>query len=156
MKRKTTVASLALCFASGAMCLANPQIGTWKLNEAKSKLDPEMGKNSTVIYQAEGDKIKVTVEGTDPKGKPTHNAWVGKFDGKEYPVTGDPTTGGAASVAQPPMLGVVMAKRCLPWRRAIPMQHWSATTITRRRSPRQARMLARPGSTIACATSCGT
>jgi hypothetical protein len=92
MKRKTTVMILALCFDFGAVCFADPQMGTWKLNEAKSKLDPELGKNSTVIYQAAGDNIKVTVDGTDAQGKPSHNEWVGKFDGKDYPVTGDPTS----------------------------------------------------------------
>jgi hypothetical protein len=92
MKRKTTVMILALCFASGAACFADPEMGTWKLNEAKSKLDPEMGKNSTVIYQAAGDNIKVTVDGTDAQGKATHYEWVGKFDGKDYPVTGDPNS----------------------------------------------------------------
>jgi hypothetical protein len=92
MNRKTTVVILALCFAFGAACFADPQMGTWKLNEAKSKLVPGMGKNSTVIYQADGDNIKVTVDGTDAQGKPTHNEWIGKFDGKEYPVTGDPNS----------------------------------------------------------------
>jgi hypothetical protein len=92
MKQKTTVVILALCFASTAMCFADPQMGTWKLNEAKSKLAPGMGKNSTVVYQAAGDNIKVTVDGTDAQGKPTHNEWVGKFDGKDYPVTGDPNS----------------------------------------------------------------
>jgi hypothetical protein len=33
--------------------------------------------------------VKVTVEGTDNEGKATHSEWTGKFDGKEYPVTGD-------------------------------------------------------------------
>jgi hypothetical protein len=92
MNRKINVVILALCFAFGAVCFANPQMGTWKLNEAKSKLAPGMGKNSTVIYQADGDNIKVTVDGTDAQGKPTHNEWVGKFDGKDYPVTGDPNS----------------------------------------------------------------
>ncbi len=41
-----------------------------------------MGKNHTVIYAAEGDKTKVTVEGVDKDGKPTHSVRVGKFDGK--------------------------------------------------------------------------
>ena len=36
--------------------------------------------------------MKVTVDGTDRDGKPTHNEWTGKFDGKDYPVTGDPTS----------------------------------------------------------------
>ena len=36
--------------------------------------------------------MKVTVDGTDSDGKPTHNEWTGKFDGKDYPVTGDPNS----------------------------------------------------------------
>src|SRR5713101_1807085 len=67
-------------------------MGTWKLNEAKSKLAPWAPKNSTVVYEAAGDKVKVTVDGTDSEGKPTHNEWTGKFDGKDYPVTGDPNS----------------------------------------------------------------
>jgi hypothetical protein len=30
------------------------------------------------------------VEGVDAKGSPSHNEWTGKFDGKDYAVTGDP------------------------------------------------------------------
>ena len=36
--------------------------------------------------------MKITVDGTDKEGKPTHSEWTGKFDGKDYPVTGDPTS----------------------------------------------------------------
>jgi hypothetical protein len=67
-------------------------MGTWKLNEAKSKLNPQAGKNNTVIYSAAGDGVKVTVDGVDKDGKPAHNEWTGKFDGKDYPVNGDPTS----------------------------------------------------------------
>jgi hypothetical protein len=42
-----------------------------------------------VIYAQEGSKVKITVDGVNAKGKPDHNEWVGKFDGKDYPVTGD-------------------------------------------------------------------
>ena len=65
-------------------------MGTWKLNEAKSKLSAGTGKNNTVAYEATGDDVKVTIEGSDADGKPTHNEWTGKFDGKDYAVTGDP------------------------------------------------------------------
>jgi hypothetical protein len=34
--------------------------------------------------------MKVTVDGVDGDGKPAHNEWTGKLDGKDYPVTGDP------------------------------------------------------------------
>jgi hypothetical protein len=83
---------VALCFFAGAACFAaaDPQMGTWKLNEAKSKLTPEAGKNTTVVYEASGDQVKVIIDGTDKDGKPTQNEWTGKFDGKDYAVTGDP------------------------------------------------------------------
>src|SRR5438477_7395519 len=92
MKTKTIELTLALCFVRGAACFAAnaPNMGTWKLNEAKSKLIPGEGKNTTVVYEAADDQVKVTIDGTDKDGKPTHNEWTGKFDGKDYAVTGDP------------------------------------------------------------------
>lgn len=92
MKTKKMLVTLALCFAAGTVCFASPQMGTWKLNEAKSKIAPGMAKNKTVVYAAAGSSVKVTVDGTDADGKPAHNEWTGKFDGKDYPVTGDPTS----------------------------------------------------------------
>jgi hypothetical protein len=89
--RKTALTVAVLLI--GTMCFAqNPNIGTWKLNEAKSKLTAGFPKNTTVTYEAAGDSFKATVDGVDPQGKPTHSVWIGKFDGKDYPVTGDPTS----------------------------------------------------------------
>jgi hypothetical protein len=91
MKARTSILTLALCFIGAAVCFADePVMGTWKLNEAKSKLGPGVPKNTTVVYEAAGDSVKVTIDGTDADGKPTHNEWTGKFDGKDYPVPGDP------------------------------------------------------------------
>src|SRR5438067_1790586 len=56
---------------------ANPHMGTWKLNEAKSKLVPGMGKRTIVIHAEQKDKIKVTVDGVDKDGKATHGVWIG-------------------------------------------------------------------------------
>jgi hypothetical protein len=93
MKAKTSVLTLALCFVAGAVCFASEaQMGTWKLNEAKSKIAAGMPKNSTVVFEAAGDSVKVTIDGTDSDGKPAHNEWTGKLDGKDYPVTGDPNS----------------------------------------------------------------
>jgi hypothetical protein len=91
MKAKAIVLTLALYFVAAVVCFASTgvQMGTWKLNEAKSKL-AGVAKNTTVVYEAAGDNVKVTVDGIDRDGKPTHNEWTGKFDGKDYPVTGDP------------------------------------------------------------------
>ena len=91
MKTRTILLTLAVCaFAVAVSFAANPNMGTWKLNEAKSKLPATAVKNNTVVYEAAGD-IKVTVDGVDAEGKPTNNEWTGKFDGKDYPLTGDPS-----------------------------------------------------------------
>jgi hypothetical protein len=37
-------------------------------------------------------QTKVTVDGTDEKGRPAHSEWTGRFDGKDYAVSGDPTS----------------------------------------------------------------
>src|SRR6266403_5043948 len=90
MKTRIAVVAVALSFVAAAACFAaNPHMGTWKLNEAKSKIPPGMGKNTTVTYAEAKDEVKVTVDGVDKDGKPTHSVWVGKFDGKAYPVKGN-------------------------------------------------------------------
>jgi hypothetical protein len=93
MKARTIVLAAALCFIGVGVCFAqNPFMGTWKLNEAKSTLAPGMPKNNTVVYEPDGLDVKVTIDGTDSTGNPTHNEWMGKFDGKDYPVKGDPNS----------------------------------------------------------------
>jgi len=93
MKGRAVLLTLAVLFVGVTVCSAdNPHMGTWKLNEAKSKISPGATKNNTVVYEAAGDSVKVTVDGVDGDGNPSHNEWTGKFDGKFYPVTGDPTS----------------------------------------------------------------
>ena len=92
MKTKTVVLTISLVFVSVALGFQNdPQLGTWKLNEAKSKFAGK-ARNHTVTYEAAGDQTKVTVDGVDENGGAVHNEWTGKFDGKDYPVTGDATS----------------------------------------------------------------
>jgi hypothetical protein len=92
MKARMLLLSAALCFAGTALGLAqSPQMGTWKLDEAKSTTPAGLAKNSTVVYAADGANIKVTTDGTGGDGKPSHTVWVGKLDGKDYPLTGDST-----------------------------------------------------------------
>jgi len=93
MRTRNILASLAVFFAGLALSFAaDLNMGTWKLNEAKSKLSPGATKNHTVVYSAAGESVKITVDGIDSEGKPVHHEWTGKFDGKDYPVTGDPSS----------------------------------------------------------------
>jgi hypothetical protein len=89
MKAKTIALSISLVFVSVALGFqTNPHMGTWKLNEAKSKFAGK-ARNHTVVYESAGDQIKVTVDGVDENGGAVHSEWTGKFDGKDYPVTGE-------------------------------------------------------------------
>ena len=93
MNTKRTVLSTALWLTAVAVALAaDPNVGSWKLNEAKSKIAAGAPKNQTVVYTAVGDSYKCVVDGVDGTGKATHNEWTGKFDGKDYPVVGDPAS----------------------------------------------------------------
>jgi hypothetical protein len=92
MNRKSFVcAGALLLLAAGIVYAAGNDafLGTWKLNEAKSKIAAGMPKNSTVVYTADGDNVKVGIDGTDAKGQTFHSDWTGKFDGKDYPLIGD-------------------------------------------------------------------
>lgn len=91
MKLRNVLAGLGFCLLA-VMCFAANEglMGTWKLDEAKSKLAAGGPKNNTVTYEAAGDSVKVTIDGTAPDGSPVHSEWTGKFDGKDYPSTGNP------------------------------------------------------------------
>ena len=92
MKTRSILYALAFCLCAGLAAYAadNPNVGSWKLNEDKSKVPAGAAKNTSVTYTMEGDSYKCVVEGTGADGQPTHNEWMGKFDGKDYAVSGDP------------------------------------------------------------------
>lgn len=92
MRIRTLVSTLSLVVLGTAIGIAaSPQIGSWKLNEAKSKFSG-VAKNTLVVYTEAGDSVKVAIDGIDADGKAFHSEWMGKFDGKDYPVTGDSST----------------------------------------------------------------
>jgi hypothetical protein len=69
----------------------DPLIGTWKLNVAKSRYDPGPApKSQTVTYEAWENGLKLTADGTDAEGRPTHSEYAAKFDGKDYTWKGNP------------------------------------------------------------------
>lgn len=97
MRKRVSLLAVAVCFFATLCFASDSNMGTWKLNEAKSKFAPNAVKNHTVVYETAGDNIKTTIDGTDADGKAVHNEWTGKFDGKDYPVTGDTSTGDTRS-----------------------------------------------------------
>lgn len=91
MKVRSPAVRVLLCLVPLSVAFAqNPNVGTWKLNEAKSTIPAGAGKSTTVVYSTSGGDIKITTDGLNGQGRPSHSEWTGKFDAKPYPVTGDP------------------------------------------------------------------
>jgi len=83
---------------SVALWAADPLLGTWKLNLEKSNYGTQPApKSSTTTWAAQkGGMFKYTADGIGANGQPVHTEWSGKFDGKQYPMTGQPRIDTAA------------------------------------------------------------
>ena len=87
---RTLIVTLLCCFAlSVAAAGADPHVGTWKLNLAKSKYSPGPApKEVTMKIEAKGVGIHLTQTGTDAAGKAIKIDFNANYDGKDTPVTG--------------------------------------------------------------------
>jgi hypothetical protein len=86
--------TLVLTLVSGAGAQASKGlVGTWKLDAAKSTFSPGPApKSMSVTYAAEGtDGMKIVVDVTPAEGAAQHWEMTAHYDGKEYPVTGNPS-----------------------------------------------------------------
>jgi len=89
--RHTKLVFALLGFAA-TLVAADPTLGTWKLNAAKSKYSPGPAPTSaTITYEETADGIKRTGENVLPDGTKTSLEYTAKYDGKDYPVTGSET-----------------------------------------------------------------
>lgn len=95
--RPRTFALLAITLVVSVLVLgsigqaADNHVGTWKLNLAKSKFSPgPPPKESTLTIEAQPNGLKITVQGTNAEGQPVHFEMSPNYDGKDYPMTGNP------------------------------------------------------------------
>jgi hypothetical protein len=94
MQRRTIVLALTMIFfllaLTAAVLVADPHVGTWKLNLAKSKYDPPSSapKSATMTFTAQENGVKCVSEGVEADGKRYHAEFAPKYDGKDYPYTG--------------------------------------------------------------------
>lgn len=90
---------ISMTGATAALADDNPFLGTWKINLTKSKIVGPDGERpmpltkSVVTYERVDDMIRITDDDSFTDGHSVHMVWVGKFDGKDYPVASDPTAG---------------------------------------------------------------
>ena len=86
----STVALCVLCIGAALAQTPPPQLGTWKLNVAKSKFNPGPAtKSSTVTISTAGQGAKTVVDSVGPDGSKIHWEYTTNLDGKPTPVTGN-------------------------------------------------------------------
>ena len=88
------LAASGMAFSQGAVA-AGPDAtlwnGTWHLNAAKSKFaSPGKEASETRSYYLSGGKLTVKSSSKDPAGKELQFSYSAAFDGKFYPMTGNP------------------------------------------------------------------
>src|SRR4029450_8881820 len=83
---------IAVLALTAVVIAADNNVGTWKLNLTKTKFSPGPAQTSqTLKIEAWGeDGVKYAADGVYANGKPTHSEFTAKYDGKDYPFTGNP------------------------------------------------------------------
>jgi len=91
------VVGVALVVAVGGTALAqssNSEVGTWKLNVAKSKIGPAGPKSATVRIEAAGAGTKTIVDGVDAADATVrHWEFSANYDGRDNSVVGNSPQG---------------------------------------------------------------
>jgi hypothetical protein len=83
---------IAFCCIRSLLCAADPVIGKWKLNIAKSTYTPGPApKSQTRIYEEHSGGIRVTIKTVHADGQSRSVQHPLNYDGKEHPVTGSST-----------------------------------------------------------------
>jgi hypothetical protein len=90
------LALLALLFSvASAMPAADPVVGTWHLDVAKSSYNPgPPPKSQTRIYREQDGGVKAIVVTVYKNGNSETVHYPANYDGKEHPVEGSPDTDG--------------------------------------------------------------
>ena len=84
------VATLAAA-AYGVQAQADPTVGTWKLNLAKTKYNAgQAPKSTTLVIEAAGQGVKLTSNTVLADGTARKISYTATYDGKDAAVTGTP------------------------------------------------------------------
>ena len=95
-----TVVVLAVLVSGVLLAQDSSLIGTWKLNTAKSKYSLAPGpQNVTLTYEAQGNSVKVSSEGTAADGSSTAWSYTADYDGNDNQVSGTGVPSGADTIA---------------------------------------------------------
>jgi hypothetical protein len=82
--------AVVLAMSLSLFAAESPFSGTWKLNLAKSKMTPPVPKSDVAVVDADENGLKLNEDIVTDQGESLKISYEAKFDGKDYPVTGDP------------------------------------------------------------------
>jgi hypothetical protein len=86
---KALLVGTILAIGTGTALAADPAVGTWKLNLAKSTFSPGPApKSQTRTYSESAQGMTLTVKTTTADGKESTTTLIFKDDGKPYPASG--------------------------------------------------------------------
>jgi hypothetical protein len=88
--RQLKLICIVLTLSIAVLAAESPFSGTWKLNPANSKLPMPAPQSDSATVDADDNSLKLSEDITDDKGQAIKISYEAKFDGKDYPVTGDP------------------------------------------------------------------
>jgi hypothetical protein len=86
----SAVMALAILSGSGVAQAPDRLAGTWALNVARSRFAGPPPKSQTTVMHAMGGGLHEVVDRVNADGTTTQWEIMAMYDGKEYPVTGDP------------------------------------------------------------------
>lgn len=93
-----TLGCMLALSAQTSQSVADPWVGTWKLDASQSQFHNPAPKEETVqVESVNQDAIRYTTSGTDANGKPFLESYDGKSDGQPYPVAINGFEGGQIS-----------------------------------------------------------
>ena len=79
----------------------NPQVGTWKVNLAKSTYSPGPApKSGTTKIVAAGQGVTLTVDAVDADGTVRHYTYTANYDGKDAQITGNNANGDTVALTR--------------------------------------------------------
>lgn len=95
----TALAATVMLTSSPALWASDPLDGTWDLDLAASTYNPGPARKSdTRVYRTDGKTIHMTGKATFADGSSDEIEYKGAYDGKDYPVTGNPRVDTIAQV----------------------------------------------------------
>jgi len=112
MPRLVIAAAVSACASLAVAQTSDPLTGTWRLNVAQSKYESAAPpKSQTTTLQGVDGGLHERVERLNADGTITRWEVTAKYDGRDYPVTGDPSRDTVAMTRRDPTTVDIVNKK---------------------------------------------